>query len=70
MVMKKPTLVFLPIIQGARGCKILVSGSDGDGTTPGHYDPHDAVDQGVDKLPRVEKLSQQGDFWASDGRGH
>lgn len=35
----------------------LISKTDGEGTTPSHNHSHDTVDQGVDKLARVEKLA-------------
>lgn len=55
---------YLPIIQWAWVAECLISVADSDGTTPSHYHSHDTMDQGVEKLTRVEQVTQQGNFRA------
>lgn len=47
-----------------RVAKSFVSKTDGNGRTPSHDHSHDAMDHGVDKLSRVEKLTKECDFRA------
>lgn len=54
----------LPITLWAWVAECLISAPDGDGATPSHDHSHDTVDQGVDKLTRMEQLTQQGNFRA------
>ncbi len=56
----------LPITLCTRVAERLVSALDGDGTTPSDDHSHDTVGQGVDKLTRMEQLTQQGNFRACD----
>lgn len=58
----------LPITQWAWVAECLVSVAYGDGTTPSHYQSHDTMNQGVEKLTWVEQVTQQGNFGAWNRR--
>lgn len=50
--------ICLPITLLTWVAKCLISGPDGNGTTPSHNYSHQTVNQGADKLTRVQQLTQ------------
>lgn len=51
-----------PITLWAHVAKCIISGSNGDGTTPSYDHSHNAVDQRIDKLTGMQQLTQQFNF--------
>lgn len=56
----------LPITLWAHVAKCIISGTDGNSTTPRYDHSHDAVDQGIDQLAGMQQLTQQFNFGASN----